>query len=124
MVESKHLTIYGNLPLIGKIKDIAKCRLKIWLMKTLFMDSFQKWSSELRDCISQKGKAPLGKYRAYGYLPQSHHWADVKDDVKNFKMIIGKPVEETSPAIQENLNLNKDATLYPRISEGQKLRDE
>ena len=69
------------------------------------------------DYISQKGKVHPNKYRAYGHTPPSHHWADVKDGIKYFRMMIGNPVE--IHLLQFN-----NATWHPKKGEGEKLRDE
>jgi hypothetical protein len=38
-------------------------------------------------------------------------------------MMVGNPPKGSSPAIQQQLDLNKDATWYTKKGEGEKLRD-
>ena len=50
-------------------------------------------------------------------------WANVQDGIRYFKMMVGKAPKNSSPKIQDNLGLNKDATWHTKKGEGQKLRD-
>ncbi len=38
-------------------------------------------------------------------------------------MMVGKPPKKSSPKIQQELGLNKDATWHTKKGEGEKLRD-
>lgn len=38
--------------------------------------------------------------------------------------MVGKPSKGSSPEIQQELGLNKDATFHPKKGEGEKLRDD
>jgi hypothetical protein len=38
--------------------------------------------------------------------------------------MVGKPPKGSSPQIQQDLNLNKDATLSTKKGEGEKLRND
>ena len=116
-----HLWKYA---LIGKDKKYSEMQAEHIVNENYFLETFEKWTREFQHYISQKGKVHSNKYRAYGYRPPSHHWADVKDGIKYFRMMIGKPVEDTSPAIQQELDLNRGATWHPKKGEGEKLRDE
>lgn len=53
---------------------------------------------------------------------QSHLWADVEDGIRYFEMMAGKAPEGSSPKIQDDLNLNKDATWHTKKGEEEKLR--
>ncbi len=48
---------------------------------------------------------------------------DLKAKWREIRMGLGNPPEGSSPAKQEELDLNKDLTLTPRKSEGEKLRE-
>ena len=67
---------------------------------------------------------PPGRYRAYGYEPPGHHWADVKEKWRDLRMRLGRPREGSSPDEQQELGLNRDATLRPAKGEGEKLREQ
>jgi len=65
---------------------------------------------------------PPNKYRAFGYKSPKHIWACVQDGIRYFRMMVGKPPKGSSPKIQQELDLNKDATWHTKKSEGKKLR--
>ena len=73
--------------------------------------------------MADKGKVPPGAYRAYGYEPPGHRWADVKLDVAGRCGCASATRRAgSSPAAQQELGLNRDATLHPARGEGEKLR--
>jgi hypothetical protein len=84
---------------------------------------FDAWSDAFASHVARKGKVPPGRYRAYGYRPPSHLGADLKTKWRGLRMALGRPVPGTSPAIQQDLGLNRDATLFYKKGEGAKLRD-
>ncbi len=88
-----------------------------------FLGAFEAWVSRFVDFAEKKGKIEPGVYRAFGYEPPSHRWADVKLKWRELRMGAAHPVEPSSPAEQERLGLNEDATFHPGKSEGQKLRE-
>jgi hypothetical protein len=83
---------------------------------------FDDWVNAFKDFVFEKGKIQPGKYRAFGYEAPKHFKADIKDGIRYFKMMIGKPEEGSSPWIQEKMDLNDDATWHPKWGEGKKLR--
>jgi hypothetical protein len=85
--------------------------------------AFDAWVDRFADFVMRKGKVEPGKYRAYGYQPPSHRWADVKGKWREWRMGLGFPPADSSPAEQQALGLNRDATLSPKKGEGEKLRD-
>lgn len=87
-----------------------------------FLKSFDAWSDRFAEFVTQKGKVEPGKYRAFDRKPPSHHWPDVKLWWRDRKMRIGLAPEGSSPKLQEELGMNRDVTLTPEKSEGEKLR--
>ena len=81
------------------------------------------WTERFAAFVAAKGKVPPGEYRAYGYEPPSKRWEDAKLWWRSIQMRTGHAPEGSSPAEQENLGLNQDATLRPHKSEGEKLRE-
>ena len=51
-----------------------------------------------------------------------HVWADLKTKSRGLRMALGVPIPGTSPAIQHERNLNRDATIFYKKGEGAKLR--
>ena len=85
--------------------------------------AFDEWTKEFASFVQQKGKVEPGKYRAYDYTPPTHVVADVKLKWRELRMGTGHPPTGSSPAAQQKMNLNDDATLHPGKSEGEKLRE-
>jgi len=94
------------------------------LSNDAFMQTFDRWVTDFQTFVNQKGKVHPNKHRAYGYKAPSHIWANVKDGIRYFEMMIGKAPKGSSPKIQDDLNLNEDATWHPKKGEGEKLRDD
>jgi hypothetical protein len=85
---------------------------------------FDAWTDTFATFVARKGKVEPGRYRAFGYEPPGHRWADVKLGWRDARMRLGIPPAGSSPAIQEKMGLNRDATLRPKQGEGVKVRDE
>jgi hypothetical protein len=49
-------------------------------------------------------------------------WADLKLAWRELRMRTGHPPAQSSPALQQERNLNRDVTLTPGESEGKKER--
>jgi hypothetical protein len=49
--------------------------------------------------------------------------ADLKTKWRGLRMALGRPIPGTSPAIQQDLGLNRDATIRYKRGEGARLRD-
>lgn len=84
---------------------------------------FDEWTAAFARHVAAKGKIEPGRYRAYGYRPPSHLLADLRTKWRGLRMALGIPVPGTSPAIQQELGLNRDAGIRYKRSEGAKLRD-
>jgi multimeric flavodoxin WrbA len=85
--------------------------------------AFDDWTDDFARHVATKGKVPPGRYRAYGYRPPSHLLADLKTKWRGLRMALGVPIPGTSPAIQLDRGLNRDAGLRYKRGEGEKLRD-
>ncbi len=85
---------------------------------------FDAWVDAFAAFVTGKGKVPPGTYRAYGYEPPKHRFADAKLGWRDARMRLGHPPAGSSPAAQQELGLNRDVTLRPSKGEGEKLRKE
>lgn len=109
--------------LIGKGRKYSDCQAEDMIRENEFMAPFESWVQNFEAFVRQKGKVPPGKFRAFGYMAPKHIWANVKDGIRYFSMIVGKPPKGSSPQVQQELDLNKDATWHTKKGEGEKLRD-
>jgi hypothetical protein len=83
---------------------------------------FDAWIDTFSTFVAQKGQVPPGQHRAYGYEAPGHRWADLKLKWRDLRIGTGHPPKGSSPAAQEEMGLNQDATLRPGRGEGEKLR--
>lgn len=107
----------------GKDRKYSDNQAENMIRENEFMSSFSNWVESFENFVQQKGKVLPNKYRAFGYEPPKHIWASVKDGIRYFEMMIGKPPKGSSPQIQQKLDLNKDTTWHTKKGEGRKLRD-
>jgi hypothetical protein len=77
---------------------------------------FDDWVSAFAAFVATKGKVQPGRYRAYGYRPPRHALADLKLKWREWRLSLGMPPGGSSPARQQELGLNRDATLTPKAS--------
>ena len=84
---------------------------------------FDSWTTQFASFVTAKGKVTPGTYRAYAYEAPGHLWKDVKLVWRELQMSMGKAPKDSSPAKQEKLGLNRDATFSWKKSEGKKLRE-
>lgn len=56
------------------------------------------------------------EYRAVGYEPPGHHLADLKLKWREIQMSRGRAPEHSSPRVQDDEGLNRDATFHPTQS--------
>jgi hypothetical protein len=87
------------------------------------LHAFDEWTDSFSSHVAGKGKVTPGEYRAYGHRAPFHLWADLKTKWRGLRMALGMPIPGTSPAIQQERNLNRDATIFYKKGEGAKLRD-
>jgi multimeric flavodoxin WrbA len=107
----------------GNGKHYSENQAEHMIREEAFMQAFDAWTDAFAAFVRQKGKVPPNKYRAYGHQPPNHFLANLKDGIRYVRMMVGHAPEGSSPAVQENLDLNKDATWRPKKGEGEKLRD-
>jgi multimeric flavodoxin WrbA len=86
--------------------------------------ALHEWVGDFVRFVEHKGKVPPGQYRAFGYKAPGHLLNDAKLAWRELRMRVGHPVEGSSPALQQELGLNRDVTLAPSTSEGKKVRKE
>jgi hypothetical protein len=86
------------------------------------MRSFDRWTDAFALHVEKKGKVKPGKYRAYGHKTPFHLFQSLMIKWRGLRMALGRPFPGTSPAIQHELNLNRDATIWYKKGEGEKLR--
>ena len=88
------------------------------------MRAFDAWTAAFAQHVVHKGKVEPGEFRAYGYEPPGHRWADVKLKWRELRMKAGRAPAGSSPARQEELGLNEDTGFaIMKKSEGEKLRE-
>jgi multimeric flavodoxin WrbA len=87
------------------------------------MRRFDAWTDAFAAFVARKGRVEPGTYRAYGYKAPGHRVADLKLGWRGLRMRVGQAPAGSSPAKQEQLGLNRDATLSPKKGEGEKLQE-
>ena len=107
----------------GKGKPYADNQAEDMIRETDVLQAFDAWADRFASFAANKGKVPPGRFRAYGYRAPGHLGRDVQLYWQNLRMRVGLPVEGSSPAEQQKLGLNRDQTLNPAKSEGEKLRE-
>jgi hypothetical protein len=85
--------------------------------------AFDTWVGRFTDAVHAKGRVPPGRYRAFDHRPPSHFVADMKTKWRGIRMALGFPPAGTSPAIQQELGLNRDTRVRYKQGEGDRLRD-
>jgi hypothetical protein len=87
------------------------------------MRSFDQWTDAFAQHVEKKGKVTPGKYRAFGHHTPFHLVESLRIKWRGLRMALGRPIPGTSPAIQQERNLNRDVTIWYKKGEGAKLRD-
>jgi hypothetical protein len=87
------------------------------------MRSFDQWADAFAHHVEKKGKVEPGKYRAFGHRSRFHLFESLRIKWRGVRMALGRPRPGSSPAKQQELNLNRDATIWYKKGEGAKLRD-
>jgi hypothetical protein len=84
--------------------------------------ALDEWTDRFAAFVAAKGKVPPGRYRAFGYEPPGHKWADVKLLWRDLWVRLGHAPPGSSPRAQHDLDLNRDDQLRPDRGEGERLR--
>lgn len=107
----------------GKGKKYSDNQAEHMATQTNVFAGFDKWCDEFARFVRAKGKVEPGKYRAYGYEAPGHLKEDLKAKWREIRTGLGYPPAGSSPHKQDKLGLNRDRTLRPKKSEGEKLRE-
>lgn len=116
-----HLWLYKEF---GHGKKYSDNQAEHMATETDVFAHFDEWTDAFARFVGEKGKVEPGEFRAYGYEAPGHLMKDIKAKFREIKTGLGYPPEGSSPDRQEELGLNKDLTLTPKKSEGEKLREE
>jgi NADPH-dependent FMN reductase len=106
----------------GEGKTYADNQAEDLLRETPMLRRFDAWTDAFAAFVGRKGKVEPGEHRAYGYVAPRHRLADLKLKWREVRMSVGHAPAGSSPERQEELGLNRDATLRPKRSEGEKRR--
>ena len=107
----------------GKGRPYGESQSEDMVDDTSFMAAFDAWTDAFAAFVGAKGKVEPGRWRAFGYEPPGHRWADAKLAWRDVRMRLGRAPAGSSPAAQEALGLNQDAVLSRHKSEGERLRE-
>lgn len=107
----------------GKGKKYSDNQAEDVIKEKAFMQTFNDWVKEFETFVTKKGKVTPGKWRAYGYKAPTNLWKEAKTGIRSWMLRLGITPENSSPEIQKQLGLNKDTTLMPSKTEGEKLRE-
>ncbi|MGH9941894.1 MAG: LAGLIDADG family homing endonuclease [Pyrinomonadaceae bacterium] len=108
----------------GRDKKYSDNQAEHMATETDVFKDFDEWTDRFAEFVARKGKVEPGRYRAYGYEAPGHLRADLKAKWREIKTGLGYPPPGSSVAKQEELDLNRDLTLKPKKSEGEKLRED
>ena len=106
----------------GKGKKYSDNQAEDMILENEFMKTFQSWVNNFEEFVQSKGKVTPGKWRAHGFKASTNLWKEAKTGVRSWMLRFGITPENSSPEKQKQLGLNKDITLRPEKSEGEKLR--
>ena len=90
---------------------------------THYMTKFEDWVLQFEKIVATRSKVPPDKYRTYEFKQPPHLWSEIKTGLRALKLRFGKASKKSSPEKQQHLNLNRSTTLYPKKTEGGKLRN-
>jgi hypothetical protein len=81
------------------------------------LQAFDAWTAAFAAFVGNKGNVAPGRFRAFGYRPPGHRFADLKLKWRELRMSMGHAPPGSSPRQQHDLDLNRDATWTPGHSE-------
>jgi hypothetical protein len=107
----------------GKGKKYSDNQAEDVIKENDFMETFDTWVKNFEEFTRKKGKAKPNKYRAYGFKQPPHLWNEIKTGIRSWRLRFGLAPKGSSPWYQEKFGLNRDKTMKPKKSEGNKLRE-
>lgn len=107
----------------GKGKKYSDNQAEDMILENEFMQRFEAWVKNFGAFVNHKGKVEPGKYRAYGFRKPTSLWKEAKTGIRAWMLRFGITPENSSAEKQAELGLNRDLTLHPAKSEGEKLRE-
>lgn len=108
---------------LGKDRKYSDNQAEDMVTVPAVMAGFDAWVAAFADHVTAKGKVQPGEFRAFGYNPPRHFWADLKTKWRGLRMALGRPDPDSSPAIQQAAHLNRDTGVFYKRGEGRKLRE-
>ena len=81
---------------------------------THLTQAFDWWTNDLASFVGNKGRVTPGKYRAAGYTPPSHRWADIKLKWSEISVSSGVAPPDPSPRKQDDLGLTRMIALIAK----------
>lgn len=108
----------------GKGRKYSENQSEHMVAEDEFMNTFQDWVKNFESFVKHKGKVIPGKYRAYGFKQSPNRWHELLSGIRSWKLRLGIPPKRSSVWYQQKEGLNKDVTMHPKRSEGQKLREQ
>jgi hypothetical protein len=86
----------------GKDRKYSDNQAEDMIKEDRFMASLVDWVTRFESLVSEEGKVPPNKYRAFGYKPPRHLWANVQDGIRYFRMMVGNPPKVHLPQSNSN----------------------
>ncbi len=122
---------YGGIEVPGNLWAYADCGVgkkysdnqsEHVISDSEYMGKFENCVASFEKFIEAKGKVKPGRYRAFGYKQPAHFWSELKIGLRALMLRFGKAPVGSSPQKQLDFHLNKNTTLHPKRTEGEKLR--
>ena len=85
------------------------------------ISDFNAWVASFVSHVAEKGRVPPGRWRAHGYEPPGHLLEEAILAWRDIRMRFGHPPKDSSPRVQQEEGLNRDATLHPKRSTARQL---
>jgi hypothetical protein len=105
----------------GHRKKCGDDRAEHMMPATDVLASLDAWTDCFAAIVGAKVRVEPGQWHAFGHEPRAHALAE--SEWREIRTGFGRALDRSSPAEQERLGLNRDATLQPAKSEGEKLRE-
>jgi hypothetical protein len=107
----------------GKGKPYSEDQAEHMLGSPAVLGRFDAWTDDFAAYVAAKGKVPPGEFRAFGYTPPGHRLADLRLKLREWRLAAHLAPPGSSPAAQDRVGLNRDATFRPKKTEGERLRE-